>query len=70
MTPITSRAALGGDAIRGPLIIREFDATTAVPPDFHVMRDGLFNIVMTQSDRVDSESSRRERQHESGLTNA
>ncbi len=47
-TRVTSRSALGGDAIKGPLIIREFDTTIAVPPDFMACRDSSSNVVMWQ----------------------
>jgi N-methylhydantoinase A len=47
-TRIVGRAALPGIAVRGPLIVGEFDTTILVPPDFQVMRDSLFNVVLTR----------------------
>ena len=45
-TKIVSRAALPASAVRGPLIISEFDTTILVPPDFQVTRDKFFNVVL------------------------
>jgi N-methylhydantoinase A len=47
-TRIVSRAALPGTLVRGPLIVGEFDTTIVVPPDFQVMRDQFFNVVLTR----------------------
>jgi N-methylhydantoinase A len=46
-TRIVRRAALPETPVRGPLIIGEFDTTIVVPPDFQVMRDPFFNVVLT-----------------------
>jgi N-methylhydantoinase A/oxoprolinase/acetone carboxylase beta subunit len=46
-TRIVSRAALPETPVRGPLIIGEFDTTIVVPPDFQVLRDPFFNVVLT-----------------------
>jgi N-methylhydantoinase A len=70
MTPIVSRGALGHEAVRGPMIIREFDTTIVVPPDFEVLRDDLFNVVMTQVDQPGKAPRRKEQKLESGLANA
>lgn len=48
MTQITSRAAIGAVPLSGPIIVREFDTTIVVPPDFKVMRDPWSNLVMTR----------------------
>jgi N-methylhydantoinase A len=47
-TRIVSRTALPAKSVPGPLIVSEFDTTIVVPPDFQVMRDGGFNVIMTQ----------------------
>jgi len=47
-TKIVNRAALPATPVRGPLIIGEFDTTILVPPDFQVMRDPFFNVVVTR----------------------
>ena len=47
-TTVVSRSALGSNMVRGPLIVSEFDTTILVPPDFGVMRDGSFNVVLAQ----------------------
>jgi N-methylhydantoinase A len=47
-TRIVRRAALPETPVRGPLIIGEFDTTIVVPPDFQVMRDPFFNVVLTR----------------------
>jgi N-methylhydantoinase A len=47
---IVSRAALPATQVRGPLIVGEFDTTIVVPPDFQVMRDPFFNVVLTRMD--------------------
>jgi N-methylhydantoinase A len=47
-TRIVSRAALPAAQVRGPLIVGEFDTTILVPPDFQVMRDPFFNVVLTR----------------------
>jgi hypothetical protein len=41
-----------------------------VPPDFEVLRDELFNVVMTQVDQLGKAPRRKERKLESGLANA
>jgi N-methylhydantoinase A len=43
---IVARAAIGREPRPGPLIIDEFDATIAVPPDAVVYRDAIGAIVM------------------------
>ncbi len=47
-TRIVSRAELPREPVRGPLIVAEFDTTIVVPPDFQVMRDAFFNVVLTR----------------------
>ncbi len=44
----SAAAALPETPVRGPLIIGEFDTTIVVPPDFQVMRDPFFNVVLTR----------------------
>jgi N-methylhydantoinase A len=48
-TKVMSRSALPASALRGPLIVSEFDTTIVVPPDFQVTRDKWFNIVLAQN---------------------
>jgi N-methylhydantoinase A len=45
-TEVVARAALSGTPRPGPLVIEEFDATTVVPPETSVHRDGMGNIVL------------------------
>jgi N-methylhydantoinase A len=45
-TEVVARAALSGTPRTGPLVVEEFDATTVVPPDARVHRDGMGNIVL------------------------
>jgi N-methylhydantoinase A len=59
MTPIVSRAALGTTATRGPLIVSEFDTTIVVPPDFQVMRDNWFNVILAQCGQGDAASNQK-----------
>ena len=65
-TGIVSRAALLATRVRGPIIIGEFDTTIVAPPDFQVMRDPFFNVVLTRigapgaaADRSTTQSQRR-----------
>jgi N-methylhydantoinase A len=43
-TPVTSRDALEGRELSGPLIIEEYDATCVVPPGWTVTLDHMRNI--------------------------
>jgi N-methylhydantoinase A len=45
-TPIIGRDHVGGTPQRGPLIVEEYDATTLVPPNCSVWRDGSNNLVI------------------------
>jgi len=45
-TPIVSRAEIGLSPQPGPLIVEEYDATTVVPPDCTIRRDGHGNLVI------------------------
>ena len=69
---INAQAASSGDLaqvatrVRGPIIIGEFDTTIVAPPDFQVMRDPFFNVVLTRigapgaaADRSTTQSQRR-----------
>jgi N-methylhydantoinase A len=58
-TRIVSRAALPATPVRGPLIIGEFDTTIVVPPDFQVMRDPFFNVVLTRIGAPGAAADRR-----------
>ena len=44
--PVHARADIGDDAMRGPLIVEQVDATTVVPPDWSARRDRFGNIVL------------------------
>jgi N-methylhydantoinase A len=46
-TPVIDRAALGGAALPGPVIIQEYDATCLVPPGAAAALDGFGNIRIT-----------------------
>jgi len=48
-TEIIPRAALSSSPRHGPLVIEEFDSTTAVPPDATAHRDPMGNIVLELS---------------------
>jgi N-methylhydantoinase A len=47
-TKVMGRSALSVSALRGPMIVSEFDTTIVVPPDFQVTRDRWFNIVLAK----------------------
>lgn len=47
-TRILGRAAVGETAMAGPIVVREFDTTVLVPPDFTVSRDTAANLLMRQ----------------------
>ena len=44
--PVHARTDIGDDAIRGPLIVEQADATTVVPPGWSARRDRFGNIVL------------------------
>jgi hypothetical protein len=44
--------------MRGPLIVSEFDTTIVVPPDFEVMRDEWFNVILAQATNAAGASDR------------
>ena len=44
--PVHAREDIGDDAMRGPLIVEQVDATVIVPPDWSAHRDRFGNIVM------------------------
>jgi N-methylhydantoinase A len=46
-TPVVERGQIGEHERAGPIVIEDFDGTTAVPPDAQVKRDRLNNIVIT-----------------------
>jgi N-methylhydantoinase A len=48
-TPVAGRASLDAAPRRGPLIIREFDTTVLVTPDFTVARDAGDNLVLERA---------------------
>ena len=43
---LVDRSHLAGTAVRGPLIIEEYDATIVVPPDALASLDASGNIVL------------------------
>ncbi len=45
-TEVVARSAISATPRRGPLVIEEFDATIAVPPDATVAQDAIGNIVL------------------------
>ena len=45
-TRVLGRAAVGETAMPGPIVVREFDTTVLVPPDFTVRRDASANLLM------------------------
>ncbi len=47
-TPILDRSGLPLEPFPGPAIIEDYDATTVVPPDFLVHRDGSWNVIIEQ----------------------
>jgi N-methylhydantoinase A len=53
-TPVTDRAGVPAEAVRGPLIVEEYDFTCVVPPDFTAASDELGSIVLT---RVEEEGT-------------
>jgi N-methylhydantoinase A len=46
-TPVVGRADIGAQPTPGPIIVDEYDATTVVPPDAHIHRDELNNLILT-----------------------
>jgi N-methylhydantoinase A len=45
-TPVLDRRALGGQTLRGPVIIEEYDSTCVVPPAWRAALDASGNIVL------------------------
>ena len=45
-TPIITRTDIGADAMRGPFIIEEYDATVVVPPECIARLDEWNNVVI------------------------
>jgi N-methylhydantoinase A len=58
-TKVVSRAAVGTSMMQGPLIVSEFDTTIVVPPDFQVMRDQWFNVIMAQAGSAAASSNQK-----------
>ena len=44
--PVHPREGIAGDAMQGPLIVEQVDATTVVPPGWAAHRDRFGNIVL------------------------
>jgi N-methylhydantoinase A len=72
LTTVTNRAALDIRPARGPLIVREFDTTIVVPPDFQVMRDSSFNVILSQDPPAGAAATLRSdrRAHDKSVTHA
>ena len=49
--PVMSRAGLSATAVRGPLIVEEYDSTTLVRPGWHARLDAWNNIVIERDSR-------------------
>ena len=45
-TPVLRRGDVGPAAVSGPVVVEDYDATTIVPPDFALRRDGADNLVL------------------------
>jgi N-methylhydantoinase A len=48
---LTDRASLGSNAIEGPVIIEEYDATTVVPPGWYVALDDYGSLLLNKGER-------------------
>jgi N-methylhydantoinase A len=48
-TRVVDRGEVGAEAVSGPLIVEEYDATTLVPPDWTVRCDADNALVITKT---------------------
>lgn len=46
----TDRYSLGAEGVQGPIIVEEYDATTVVPPGWHVVLDGGGNMLLSKGE--------------------
>ncbi|MCH2676181.1 MAG: hydantoinase/oxoprolinase family protein [Dehalococcoidia bacterium] len=47
--PILDRPSLAGAAIKGPLVVEEYDSTTVVPPNWNATTDQWSNIILSRT---------------------